>query len=205
MKLALFGATKGIGAEVTKQALAHGHSVRALARDPAQMQEAHPSLAVIQGNVLDLPKVEEMVADADAVICVLGNTGNNPRDIVSQGTANIVAAMQGSGAQRLLVVSSIGVGESKPQVPFFFRLLMWTVLRQVMQDKERQEAIVCESGLQWTIVRPGGLTDGPYTGNYRHGPAQSIRAGRIARADVAAFLLRLLEEKSYVRKAVSVS
>ena len=205
MKIAIFGATRGIGKEVVQQALAQGHEVLVLARNQADIAVQNERLSVRQGNVLDQTAVEQTLANVAAVICTLGKTSDNPDDLVSRGMANIISAMQETGVQRLIVVTSIGVGDSKSQAPLFFRLLMWTVLRKVMQEKERQEELVRQSGLQWTIVRPGGLTDGPQTGHYKHGLARSIKAGRISRADVAEFLLRQLAEKTYVRMAASVS
>ena len=204
MKIALFGATQGTGKEVVKQALAQGYTVRALARNPADLAVAR-GLTVVAGNVLDLAQTADTLVGADAVICTLGKTANNPADVVSQGTANIVTAMRRSGVKRLIVLSSIGVGDSKAMAPFYFRVLTWTVLRGTMQDKEAQEALVRQSGLQWTIVRAGGLTNGAQTGQYQHGPAQSIKAGRISRADVADFLLHQIIEETYMYRAVSIS
>lgn len=204
MKIALFGASQGTGKAVMQQALAQGHTVRALARNPADLAPAD-GLVVVVGNMLDAASTAETVRAADAVICTLGKTADNPADIVTRGTVNIINAMQKGGVARLIVLSSIGVGDSKAMVPFYFRVLAWTVLRGVMQEKERQEALVHQSGLQWTIVRAGGLTNGPPTGDYKHGPAQSVKAGRIARADVAEFLLQQVGRDTYIRRDASVS
>jgi putative NADH-flavin reductase len=118
--------------------------------------------------------------------------------VVSAGTGQIIDAMRRQQVRRLIVISSLGVGDSKNQVSFGFKLLKWTVLRKVMKDKEVQEKLVQESGLDWTIVRPGGLTDGPGTGRYQVGTDTSITAGRIARADIADFVLRELDRNEYV-------
>jgi len=206
MKIAVFGATGGTGREVVKQALAAGHQVTALARNPASLDGADPGLTVIAGNVLDIEAVQQVLAGADAAVVSLGNTANNPDSVVSQGTGVILdaIAMQG-GPRRLVVVSSIGVGDSKDQVPFAFKMLMKTVLRKAMEDKERQEALVKASGLDWIIVRPGGLTDGPAIGKNKSGLDPRISAGQVARADVAAFVLQQLTDDTYLRQAPAIT
>jgi len=205
MKLAVFGATGGTGRQVVEQALAAGHHVTALVRDPAKLGLNQPALTVKRGNVLEPEDVFNTVSGTDAVIVSLGSTSNNPDSVVSQGTANVVDAMQKAGVARLIVVTSLGVGESKDQVPFFFKALMATALRKTMQDKEAQEKLVKASGLDWTIVRPGGLTDGPRTGQYRYGLDPKLVAGQVSRADVAEFVLKQLTDTQFLRKAPAIT
>lgn len=205
MKLTIFGATGGTGAQVLQQALAAGHTVAILVRNPAKVTIEHPQLTVVTGNVLNPNDVDKALDQAGAVVCSLGNTSNNPADVVSAGTQQIVNAMQRRSIKRLIVVSSLGVGDSKNQVPFFFKVLAATVLRKTMKEKEAQEALVRTSDLDWTIVRPGGLTDGPRTGAYRFGLDASLTAGRVARADVADFILRELERNEFVREAPAIT
>ncbi len=203
MKLALFGATGGTGKQVIEQALKAGHQVTALVRDPAKLEDKNSALAVIAGNVLQPTDVDKVVAGAEAVICSLGNTSNNPDMAVTQGTRNIIDAMQRHNVRRLIVVSSLGVGDSKDQVPFFFKVLMKTALRKTMEDKEAQEAAVRASRLDWTIVRPGGLTNDPPTGTYHVGT--DLTAGRIARADVADFILKELTRNEYIQQTPGIT
>lgn len=206
MRIAVFGATGGTGRQVVQQALAAGHQVAALARDPSRIAGADPNLTVVAGSVLDAAAVQQTLAGADAAVVSLGNTANNPDYIVSQGTQAILDAIgQLGGPRRLVVVSSIGVGDSKDQVSFAFKMLMSTVLRKPMEDKERQEALVKASGLDWIIVRPGGLTDGPATGNYKSGLDPKISAGQVSRADVAAFALQQLTDDTYLRQAPAIT
>lgn len=206
MKIAVFGATGGVGRQVVEQALDASHAVTALARNPQKLGLTDSRLVVVTGDVLDAARVEETLQGADAVVVSLGNTSPNPDYIVSQGTQVIVAAMKRlEQPRRIVVVSSIGVGDSKDQVPFAFKLLMMSVLRKPMEDKERQEALVKASDLDWTIVRPGGLTDGPATGVYQVGTDGKVQAGQIARADVAAFVLKQLDDDTYVRQTPAIS
>lgn len=140
------------------------------------------------------------------MVVSLGNTDSNPDDVVSQGTQIIISAMQRLGRpRRIVIVSSLGVGESKDQVPFAFKLLMKSVLKKPMQDKERQEALLKASDLDWTIVRPGGLTNGPATGRYRAGLDPKISAGQVSRADVAAFVLAQLSDLTYLHRAPAIT
>lgn len=206
MRIAVFGATGGTGREVVNQALDAGHHVTALARDPGRLNIANPDLTVVAGSVLEAAPVQEALQGADAAIVSLGNTANNPDDVVSQGTQVILDAIKTLGGPgRIIVVSSLGVGESKDQVPFAFKMLMKTVLKKPMEDKERQEAAVKASGLDWTIVRPGGLTNGPATGKYKSGLDAKITAGQVARADVAAFVLQQLTDDTYLHKAPAIT
>lgn len=206
MNIAVFGATGGTGRQVVDQALAAGHRVTALVRDPSKLDGQSPHLAIVQGDVLDPVSVAETIKDAEAVVVSLGNTANNPDYVVSQGTQVIVDAMQAQGSpRRIVVVSSLGVGDSINQVPFALKMLVKTVLKKAMDDKERQEALVQQSGLDWIIVRPGGLTDGPATGQARAGTGPGITAGQVSRADVAAFVLQQLTEDTYLHQAPAIS
>lgn len=135
----------------------------------------------------------------------LGNTANNPDRVVSQGTAQIIAGMQAEGIRRLVIISSLGVGDSKDQVPMAFKMLMKTVLRKAMQDKEAQEAAVRASGLDWTIIRPGGLSNDPARGNATIGTDSSISAGQVPRADVAAFALSEITAPTYLHQAPAIT
>ena len=206
MQIAVFGATGGTGQQVVQQALAAGHSVTALVRDPSRLAAQDERLTVVEGDVLDRAKVDETVSGADAVIVSLGNTSSNPDYIVSRGTEVIVDAMTAAGIpMRLIVVSSLGVGESRDQVPFAFKMLMNTVLKKAIDDKERQEALVKASGFDWIIVRPGGLTNGPATGSYKAGVDVKLTAGQVSRADVAAFVLLQLDDDTYLHQAPAIT
>jgi putative NADH-flavin reductase len=205
MKLAVFGGSRGVGRQVIEQALAAGHEVQALLRSPDAFDLTHSQLTIVPGNVLEAADVAACVAGVDAVVCSLGNTKNNPANVVTDGTKQIVSAMQAAGTRRLVVVTSIGVGDSADQVPVAFKLLMKTVLKGVMEDKEGQETAVKASGLDWIIIRPGGLTDGPRTGSYKAGMDKSIRAGQVSRADVAEFVLQQLTDDTYLRQTPAIS
>ena len=121
------------------------------------------------------------------------------------GEMNIILAMKAKGVQRLVVVTSLGVGDGENQVPLVFKLVMKTVMRKIMMDKDRQEQFVRASGLDWVIVRPGELTDGLPSGEYIFGIDPTIMAGKVSRADVAEFILHNLSDDQFLCQAVAVT
>ena len=203
MHIALLGATGGTGQQLLTQAIAHGHLLTALVRDPSRLP-ARPGLTTIRGDVLDLAAVTACVAGADAVVCALGSHGSKT-PIEALGTERILAAMQEPGVRRIIVVTSLGVGDSREQIAWPFRLIMDLTLKPIMAAKAEQERLVKASGLDWTIVRPGGLTDGPKTGRYRFGLDRSLKGSRISRADVAEFVLRQLTDETSLHRTPAVT
>jgi len=142
MRIAVFGGTGGTGRQIIDQAMEADHQITALVRDPARLSQTAKQATIIVGNVLDITKVRETIAGADAVVVSLGSRSDSPENTVSEGTKQIITAMKDLGVQRLAVVTSLGVGNSKNQVPMAFKLLMKTVMRKIMANKERQEEIV---------------------------------------------------------------
>jgi uncharacterized protein YbjT (DUF2867 family) len=212
MKVTLFGATGKTGRELLDRALAQGHDVRAFARNPGALHAVANGtnrvpghLDVQRGDMRDLAAVRAAVEGADAVLVALGPRGLGPDSICSDGTRVVIEAMQQTGVRRLVCVTSIGVGDSRQQMG---RLVRWVVagvlLRNAMADKEKQEALIRASGLDWVIVRPGSLHDGPATGRYRVGTGPAFRSAAVARADVAEFMLRELTDATYLRATPSV-
>ena len=208
MKLLIFGSTGGTGRELVKQALDQGHSVMAYARNPDKIGNIqHSSLKIIYGDVLDPDAVEGAVAGQEAVFITIG-AGAKRTTLREEGTRNIVEAMQGTGVKRLICQSSLGVGDSRANLPFFTKYIIVAVfLRHAFADHERQEAVVRQSSLDWTIVRPPHLKDGPRTEVYRHGfPTTDTRIkGWISRADVADFMLKQLVDDKYLHQTPGVS
>jgi uncharacterized protein YbjT (DUF2867 family) len=208
MQLVVFGATGGTGRELVKQALGHGHSVRAFVRDPDRLKVIHHRLEVVTGDVQDAKRVAAAVAGQDAVLCALGVYERKPNTVLSDAVRTLVGAMDAQGVRRLLFVSSLGVGETKGQLgPIYNFVLLPTLLKEIFADKETAEAVVRESGLDWTIVRPGRLTKARLTGKYRAGPdaAKGRWLPRVARADVADFMLSALERKLFIREAPGIT
>ncbi len=206
MKVAIFGATGTIGRQLVAQALENGHIVTAFVRTPAKLEITHNNLKFVQGDVLDPMAVEKAVQGQDAVMCVLG--AGLKGTVRSEGTRNIIQAMEKSGVQRLICQSTLGVGDSWHNLNFYWKYIMFKgLLRQAFADHERQEAYVRQSQLDWTIVRPGAFTDGDLTGHYRHGFSGNDKTTqlKISRADVADYMLKQLTDLAYLHKTPGLS
>jgi len=208
MQLVIFGATGTVGRQVVQQALEQGHTVTAFARSFDKFDIQHSELRLAPGDVLDASAVEQAIQGKDAVICVLGAGKKLNSTIRSEGTRQIIQAMKKVGLRRLICLSTLGAGESWSNLDFYWKYVMFGfILRQVFADHERQEALVRHSNLDWTLVRPGALTDGPRTGEYRHSFPSSDRTItlQISRADVADFILKQLSDQSSLYQAASLS
>lgn len=208
MKIVVFGATGGTGRELVEQALHRDHHVTAQARTPEKLAGLeHPRLEVVRGDVLDAQSVERAVVGREAVVCAIG-VGAERTTLREDGTRNIIRAMETHGVSRLVCLSSLGVGDSRTNLPFFTRyVIVGIFLRHAFADHERQERVVRESALAWTIVRPPHLKDGPRTGQYQHGFPPTYRKirGQISRADVADFMLLQLTDDTYLRRTSGIS
>jgi uncharacterized protein YbjT (DUF2867 family) len=212
MKLVIFGASGSVGRHLIQQAVARGHDVTAFTRDPARLDAAllDPSdrgrVRVEQGDVLDEAAVSRAVAGQDAVLVVLG--AGHRGNLRAPGTDVVVRAMRRHGVRRLLCQTTLGVGESRGNLTFFWKRIMFGgLLRAAYADHVRQERLVTGSGLDWTIIRPGAFTDGPRTGVYRHGFPRDdgSRVQRIARADVADFMLHELAGGDYLGRTPALA
>jgi len=207
MRITVFGATGGLGRCIVEQALADGHVVTAFARDPDGLALAHPSLTFLAGNVLDSARVRAAIEGSDAVISAFGvKPGVNPGHLYSQGTHNIIAAMESAGVRRIVSVSTWLVRESRRRSGPLVRIFVPLLQPQLYRDRERQEDLIRETALDWIIVRPARLTDGSRTGRYRSSTALKLHAtSHIARADVADFILRQLHDDTFMRQAPTLS
>lgn len=206
MNLTLFGATGSVGRHLVQQALENGHQVCAFGRNSTRLELGHKSLCFINGDVTHYDEVDAAVKGADAVLCTLG--AGRKGLLRTAGTRNIVLAMQTHRVRRLVCQTTLGAGESRGNLDFFWKYLMFGILlRSAMADHETQEAVVRASDLDWTIVRPGAFTNGPKTGKYREDFKSDDRslALKISRADLAAFMLRQLNDRKYAGRSVGVS
>ena len=209
MRILVIGATGGTGREIVKQALDRGHNVVALARNPAKLDVTHERLRVVKGDVMNPASLDDTVRGCDAVVCALGHKRwLGPSNILSQGTRNIVAAMEKNGVKRLVVESALGVGDSVGRLGVYYTLFTIPfILPFYWYDKGRQERVVRASNLDWIIVRPAQLTNGRKRGTYKHGPrvGNYLWSLSVARADVADFMLNQIGETPYLRQAPGLS
>jgi uncharacterized protein YbjT (DUF2867 family) len=211
MRLLILGATGKTGAKTVEMALARNHTVTAFVRDRAKMTTSAPKLHVIEGDMLNPESIERAFVERyDAVISALGIFHREPKTDLSDGTRNVLEAMQRQDIQRIAVVSSIGAGDSRGQGNFFARNLQRLLLSHVIDDKDRQEAHIEASGLDWTIVRPPQLTDNDTVRTdlvtwQGPSPEQPKLTWKTSRASVAGFLLDAVEQGLYIKQAINIS
>jgi putative NADH-flavin reductase len=208
MKILVLGATGATGRHLVEQALDQGHRVTAIARNPDKLDTRSRDLTVVPGDVTDPLAVERAVVSQDAVICALGSSTPLRRDpTLVTGVANLVAAMQRHHVRRLVYLSFLGVRDGRSQLsPLGKYVVAPLILRKVAADHADKEAIIRQSALDWVIVRPPRLTNGPRTGVYRSGEhiKATMAIPRISRADLAEVMLAQLDDGAKVRHALSV-
>lgn len=209
MNIVIFGANGPTGRELTGQALAAGHTVTAVTRNPAAIPAA-PGLTVAEADATDPAAVGRAVAGADAVLSVLGTSlSRKTISLYSEGASNIMSAMRAHGVARLLAVSSSVLDSRwRPSSAWFFNNVLDPLInrrlgRTTHEDMRRMEALLGASDLAWTAVRPAGLFTHPTTTRYEvaHSRADGLFT---ARTDLAAAMLRELVEENYVRGPMAV-
>ena len=209
MRIVVFGATGPTGRQLTEQALAAGHEVTAVIRRPGSVQP-RAGLTEVTADVANPDAVERAVVGSDAVLSSLGvPLSPKPITVYSQGNANIVAAMHRHGVKRLVTVSSSIMDPTwRPTGEFFFNNVMDPLVNRRMgrtahEDMRRMEALVGNSGLDWTIARPSGLFDHPTVTRYH--VSENVADGLFtARADLAASMVAQLTDDRFVRRAMAV-
>ena len=205
MHVLIIGASKGIGLETTLQALDAGHNVRAFARSAATIGLSNSQLEKVRGDALKAEDVAAALIGIDVVIQTLGVGLSDlfrPVHLFSDATRVLVPAMKDRGVKRLICVTGFGAGDSRPSISWIQRAPFQIVFGRAYEDKSLQERLIEESGLDWTIARPGVLTGGPRTGRFKILSESSLwRNGIISRSDVAEFLVRQIEDQTYVRQA----
>jgi putative NADH-flavin reductase len=221
MKLTIFAATGGIGRQVLEQAVAAGHDVTAVVRNPKKLSGEAVRIVTADLAAADPTELRSAVEGADAVISGLGPRSRAEAGVAARGTRAIVRAMQATGVRRIVVVSAAPIGTvpspGRPRPPkddpgdgFFMRHLFShvakTAFRANYADLAVMEDILRDSGLDWTVVRPPRLTDKPSTGTYRTAYGHNVRGGWfIPRADVAHLMLRTLEQPETIKQTIGVA
>ncbi|MCP2347909.1 NAD(P)-dependent oxidoreductase [Nonomuraea roseoviolacea] len=210
MRITVFGATGRTGWRVVGQALHAGHEVTAVVRDPAALERHNlggPRLTVVRADVMDPAAIRPAVAGHDAVVSAIGPRGSGPTTVCADSIASIMEAMAAEEVRRLVAVSASGfVREGDgPLTRLVAKPILSRVLRHAFADMRRMEDLVRASRLDWTIVRPPQLTEGPRTGSYRSAIDRNVRGGvRVSRADLADCVLRCLDERGPLHAALAI-
>lgn len=204
MKILVLGATGGTGRAIVRAANAAGHEVTALVRSSAKAADLQGA-TLIEGDARDTASLTRALDGCSGVISSLG-TGLSPFNAVtllSEATRALVEAMRARQVRRLVCITGMGAGDSRGHGGFFYdRFFLPVLLRNVYRDKDRQEAEVRASGLDWIIVRPTILNDKPARGHVRAlTDLSGFHGGAIARADVADFVVTQLTTDTWLHKA----
>ncbi|MFI1398775.1 NAD(P)-dependent oxidoreductase [Streptomyces sp. NPDC020681] len=209
MRLTVFGATGRIGQEIVQQALAAGHEVTAVVRDPSSFTIAGPGLQVFRADLKEGESLREAVAGRDAVLSGLGARKRGDAGIAAKLTRSVLWAMEAEGTRRLLVVSAAPLGETAEHEPLLDRAMLALInslLKPVYDDLRAMETDLAASTTDWTSVRPPRLLNKPLTGTYRTVVGANPPSGRtIGRADVAHAMLSMVEDGGTVKQGVGVA
>lgn len=202
MKIGIIGAAGGIGMHLVKQALADGHQVTGMVRNPDKLTVTHPNLSVIKGSAENASDIATLVAGQDVICDCLGTKNvTKPQTMFSKSAENIAKCIKQD--QLLIAVTGLGAGESKGHCNFLYdNFFQPLILKRQYDDKNRQEKIIKEEIARWIIVRPGFLSNGKRTGEYRAITAFTGKhGGRISREDVADFILSQAKSPTFLGKA----
>lgn len=207
----IIGASRGIGLEAVKQALKAGHRVRAMARSASRIPVRHPNLEKFAGDALDEEAVAAALDGIDVVIQALGVSGGptmllGPVRLFSDATRVLLAAMTRTGVKRLICLTGFGAGDSRGRGSLLYNAAFALFLGRVYDDKTTQERMIRDSALDWVIARPVILTNGPKTGAYRVlADPHDWHCGFISRADVADFLVKQIDNDTWLGKTPVLS
>ncbi|WML41792.1 SDR family oxidoreductase [Neobacillus sp. OS1-2] len=204
MKIIIFGATGGVGQHVVKQALEKGFKVTAFVRTPSKIKLAHEQLQILQGDAFNKEEVTAAIAGHDAVVSCLGsNQGMKKSTELEEMTKNIVAGMQAHNVKRIIYTASAGINN---EIPGISGKMVMKMLKNALTDHRHAVDDIQAHGLNFTIVRPMGLTNDAETGKYRESKdGVPDKARSISRADVAHFIVKALSDRQYENSSIGIA
>ena len=204
-RVLIIGATGPTGLRLVEESLIRGHAVTVLARRPEALGTLRERVTVVQGDVLEPAVVARAVTGTEAVLCALGPDRDSPSTLCSQGTSLLLSAMETQGVRRLVCITGAMIGHPEKRLGWLYKLLR-QAFRDTIHDRQIQEQLILGSALDWTLVRPPRLSNGPARDIWRAG--DDVRIGTMAhigRADLARFMVQQLEDTSFIRRAVTVA
>lgn len=202
MKIFILGATGGVGRLILEQALTQCHDLTVLVRDPQRLRGHEDRVRIVKGDALDREAVEKAVIGQDAVIYSIGVDTLGRTTLFSESTRILLDAMERQGVKRLVCITGVGAGETKGHGGFFYDRVIYPLFsKHRYEDKDRQEALIRQSSLDWVIVRPAPFREGVPLGKLEVvTDIRGVKLRRIMRAEVATFVLDQLSGDSYLRK-----
>jgi putative NADH-flavin reductase len=203
MKILILGSTGRTGQQLVTQSLKQNYEVTAVARDPSMLKLNHERLTVVKGSVLEKDVLENALDGKDAVLSALGvGKSLKSKDLIFNAVRTIIPAMNEKNVKRLVFLSAFGVGETFKQADFIQRIIFKVFLRNIYADKSKADDQIRRSTLEWTLVYPVLMTDTPGTGKYKVGEKLEMKGmPTISRADVAEFMLRQLNDNTFIKKS----
>lgn len=206
MNITVLGATGNTGKAIIKKALLNGHTVKAVVRDPQRMDIEDNNLEVVVGDVFKPETLTDILDNQDSVVIALGaGQALGKTTVRTDGTKAIVELIKKTSVKRIVAISAMGTGESWKYLSLINKLFYMTLLKNSRIDHEGQESIIKKSGLDWTIIRPSGLTDGKTTYNYKVGEEIKSNKNTISREDVANEVIISLEGGNHINQAVTIT
>lgn len=204
MKIIVFGATGGVGQHVVKQALDKGKEVTAFVRTPSKLEVEHENLHIIQGDAFNKEEVATAIAGHDAVVSCLGSSQWKKESTeLEEMTKNIVNGMKEHHIKRIIYTASAGIDN---EIPGIIGKMVMKMLKHVLRDHRNAVDYIKANDMNYTIVRPLGLTNGSFTGKYREAKEGVPKnAKSIPRADVAHFIVKALNDKQYENSSVAIA
>ena len=204
MKIIVFGATGGVGQAVVKQGIEAGFDITAFVRTPTKLDISHENLKIIQGNALNQEEVSTAILGHDAVVSCLGsNQGMKKSTELEEMIENIVNGMKKHNVERIIYTASAGVHK---ELSGLSGKLVMMMLKNPLKDHRAAVDYIQKNGLNYTIVRPMGLTNDPFTGKYRESATSVPEKSRtIPRADVAHFILKALTDPNYNHASIGIA
>jgi len=207
VRLLVLGGTGGTGQHVVTQALDAGHHVTVLARDRAKVGRQHERFRIVDGEVKNIAALADAMRGQDAVISAIGRGKSfKSEHLIAESVPGIIEAMRGTGVKRLVFTSALGVGDTYRISPLLPKIFFSTLLRGIYADKLIGDQMIRNSGLDWTIVQPVVLTDGPLTRTYRVGEHLKLAGvNKLSRADTAHFIVDHINDRSTFAKTLILS
>lgn len=208
-RIVVIGANGGIGKHVVTLALQQGYHVTAILRNRAKLSLIDRNLQIVEGDILKPETLEPCLAGADVVISAIGKNSTRKTTLYSKGIENLIHAMNRAQVKRAFFISASGLEVNTTHsfmVRFATRYILQRVLKHMYADLERMEYLIKQTSLDWTIVRPPRLTDGPVTGTYRVAIGKILNNPLvISRSDIAHFIVHNIDVREVYGKIVEVA